>query len=213
MKPDITGKNARELQAFLDDRYKSGIVYPPKHQIFAALNAIAFGKVRVVILGQDPYIGHGQANGLSFSVNRGVDIPPSLQNIFEEVRRDTGARTETGDLTAWAKQGVLLLNTVLTVQKGLPNSHEKKGWEYFTTGVIQRLNHHNDFVVFLFWGRSAQEKIKLINSKKHLILTASHPSPKSANMGSKPFVGCKHFSQTNAALKKRGFKPINWDAV
>lgn len=150
---------------------------------------------------------------MCFSVNDGISAPPSLQNIFTELKNDLGVKTNSNNLLSWSKQGVLLLNTVLTVRKGEILSHGSKGWEYLTTRIIQHLNIKSKFVVFLLWGKQAQEKKKLIDTRKHLVLEASHPSPKSADNGYKPFFGCKHFSQTNAALKKRGISPVNWELL
>jgi uracil-DNA glycosylase len=184
------------------------IIYPPGSLIFNAFEKTPFHQVKVVILGQDPYHGHGQAMGLSFSVPDNVPSPPSLMNIFKELKEDTGAHTpSTGNLTSWAQQGVLLLNASLTVRAGDPMSHSKIGWHTFTNTVITKISELKDKVVFLLWGKFAQEKIELINTKKHLILKAAHPSPLSANNG---FFGCRHFSKTNQFLMQNGIDPINW---
>lgn len=196
------------LTAFVRSAYLSNAVHPKHVDLFNAFNLCPFEKVRVVILGQDPYHGIGQAHGLSFSVRKGVSIPPSLKNIFKEIASDVGTLIPTsGNLEHWAEQGVLLLNATLTVESGLPASHQGQGWETFTDAVIKKISDEKEQVVFLLWGKYAQAKASLINSKKHLILTAPHPSPFSAYTG---FFGSKHFSQTNAYLKKHGHKPIIW---
>lgn len=197
-----------ELVAFVKKEYSSTKVYPPAPQIFRAFEECPVENLRVVILGQDPYHGPGQAHGLCFSVNDGVQIPPSLQNIYKEVHSDTGAAIpKSGNLDRWAKQGVLLLNATLTVVAGNAGSHQKKGWEQFTDSVIASISKHTEHVVFILWGRYAQNKAGLIDSSKHLILTAVHPSPLSAYSG---FFGCKHFSKANEYLEFVGKKPINW---
>ncbi len=184
------------------------IVCPRGNDIFAALDATPFEGVKVVILGQDPYHGPGQAHGLSFSVRPGVHVPPSLDNIFKEIARDLGLpRPNHGCLQAWAGQGVLLLNSVLTVQQGHAGSHQGKGWEGFTNAVIDALNRERDQLVFLLWGSYAQAKGKLIDAKRHLVLKAPHPSPLSAHRG---FMGCGHFSRANAYLEQHGKAPIDW---
>lgn len=183
-------------------------IYPPGPQIFNAFAQTPFSKVKVVILGQDPYHGPGQAMGLSFSVPDGVPQPPSLQNIFKELHSDIGMPIpKTGNLTPWAKQGVLLLNASLTVRANEANSHSKIGWTVFTDAVIQKISDEKSGVVFLLWGRFAQEKQALIDTSKHFILKAAHPSPLSAHNG---FFGCKHFSKTNEILAKEGKEPIDW---
>ncbi len=182
-------------------------IYPPIDQVFNAFKHTEFCDVKVVILGQDPYHGAGQANGLAFSVNKNIAIPPSLVNIYKEIADDIGATPpKHGDLTHWAEQGVLLLNTVLTVEANQANSHRKKGWEAFTDEVISSLNRAPQHIVFLLWGKPAQSKIPLID-KRHTILTAPHPSPLSAYRG---FFGCKHFSKTNQALIEHWQDPIRW---
>ena len=183
-------------------------IYPPGSLIFNAFRMSPFEKTKVVLLGQDPYHGLGQAHGLSFSVPDGKRPPPSLQNIFKELYADTGtAIPSTGNLTPWARQGVLLLNAYLTVEAGLPMSHSQMGWGEFTNTVIQRLSDLKQHVVFLLWGKFAQEKQALIDETKHLVLKAAHPSPFSADKG---FFGCRHFSKTNSYLMKNGNDPIDW---
>lgn len=183
-------------------------IYPPGPEIFHAFNATPFSQVKVVILGQDPYHGKGQAHGLCFSVSRGIKPPPSLVNIFKEIQSDLGLPIPRhGNLEYWAKQGVFLLNAILTVQANLPASHQGKGWETFTDRVIQTISEERSGVVFLLWGRFAQNKSVLIDESKHHILKAAHPSPFSANNG---FLGCKHFSKANALLEQQGLRPIDW---
>ncbi len=185
------------------------IIYPPGPLIFNAFTQTPFDKVSVVILGQDPYHNPGQAHGLSFSVPAGIKPPPSLINIYKEIQSDIGVPMPAayGDLTAWAQQGVLLLNAILTVRANEPASHQKIGWMNFTDAVIQKISDERTGVVFLLWGRFAQDKQILIDETKHLILKAAHPSPFSADKG---FFGCRHFSKTNDYLVKRGRQPINW---
>jgi uracil-DNA glycosylase len=198
----------QELAGFVRREYSSKTVYPPPGCIFQALDLVPFDKVRVVILGQDPYHGPGQAHGLCFSVPDGVPMPPSLRNIFMEIHDDLGLPIpKTGSLTHWAGQGVLLLNATLTVEAGKAGSHQGKGWEEFTDAIIRRLAEEREGLVFLLWGAYAQKKGAFIDRKKHLVLTAPHPSPLSAHNG---FFGCKHFSKTNAWLMERGEKPIEW---
>lgn len=183
-------------------------IYPPGKFIFNAFNTTPFDKVKVVILGQDPYHGPGQAHGLCFSVQRGVPPPPSLQNIFKELREDIGMEIPThGDLTHWAEQGVFLLNASLTVRAGEPMSHSQIGWSSFTDTVIKTISNKKEHVVFLLWGKFAKEKQALIDTQKNLVLTAAHPSPLSAHNG---FLGCKHFSTANQYLIKNGIDPIDW---
>jgi len=199
----------RALSAFLRAEKAAGKrIYPPAPQIFAALDATPFDAVEVVILGQDPYHGPGQAHGLCFSVLPGVDVPPSLDNIFKEIRRDLGiGRPDHGCLLPWAKRGVLLLNAVLTVQAGNAGSHQGKGWEGFTDHVVDTLAHEREGLVFLLWGSYAQAKGKLIDNRRHCVLRAPHPSPLSAHRG---FIGCGHFGAANRWLAGRGAKPIDW---
>jgi uracil-DNA glycosylase len=183
-------------------------IYPAGSQIFHAFEATPFDKVKIVILGQDPYHGPGQAHGLSFSVPQGINPPPSLQNIFKELESDTGMRCPShGNLEHWAEQGVLLLNASLTVRAGEPMSHSKIGWHLFTDTVIQKASLLKDHLVFFLWGKFAQEKMVLIDAKKHLVLKAAHPSPLSAHNG---FFGCRHFSKANDYLAGNGIDPIDW---
>ena len=199
-----------ELKDFLVQEKKADkVIYPPSSLIFNALNTTPLANVKVVILGQDPYHGPNQAHGLSFSVQKGVAIPPSLRNIFHELNTDLGVvKPIHGDLTRWAEQGVLLLNAVLTVEAGQPTSHQKRGWEEFTDHVIDVLNEQRDHVVFILWGAYAQRKGQRIDQNKHLVLKAAHPSPLAANRGG--FFGCKVFSKSNNYLKQNGIEPINW---
>lgn len=199
-----------ELKAFLVEEKKADkIIYPPNHLIFNALNTTPLDRVKVVILGQDPYHGPNQAHGLSFSVQKGVALPPSLRNIFHELHADVGVeRPKHGDLTHWAEQGVLLLNAVLTVEAGQPTSHQKRGWEEFTDHVIDVLNEQREHIVFILWGAYAQRKGQRVNQDKHLVLKAAHPSPLAANRGG--FFGCKVFSKSNNYLKQHGIEPIDW---
>ena len=198
------------LATFLRAERDAGkLIYPQARNIFAALNATPFDKVKVVILGQDPYHGPGQAHGLCFSVLPGVAVPPSLRNIYTEIERDLAiSRPRHGCLTRWAERGVLLLNAVLTVEQGLPGAHQSKGWEGFTDAVIAKLDAERQGLVFLLWGSYAQAKGRLIDTQRHLILKAPHPSPLSAHRG---FLGCGHFSSTNRYLAEQGSDPINWD--
>lgn len=196
------------LTDFVRKEYAERQIFPPAKLIFNAFDSCPFGDVKVVILGQDPYHGIGQAHGLCFSVNDGVQNPPSLQNIYKEISSDLGIETlATGNLERWAKQGVFLLNATLTVRANMAGSHQGKGWERFTDAVIQILSEKRENLVFLLWGSYAQQKATLIDSSKHLILKAVHPSPLSAYRG---FFGCKHFSKTNEYLRQNGLKEINW---
>lgn len=196
------------LTEFVKRQYFESTVYPPPKDIFHAFDLCPFTKVRVVILGQDPYHGAGQAHGLSFSVRDGVRIPPSLQNMYKEIATDTGTTPPpSGNLERWATQGVLLLNATLTVAAGSPGSHQGKGWETFTDAVIAALSAQREHLVFLLWGNYARQKRTLIDGEKHLILEAPHPSPFSAHTG---FFGCKHFSKTNEYLREHGKTPIQW---
>ncbi len=199
----------QELKEFLVKEIKSGKkVFPPPNQIFSAFDFCPFNKVKVVILGQDPYHGTDQAHGLCFSVNKQIAIPPSLKNIYKEIHDDLGfAIPSHGNLESWARQGILLLNNTLTVQKSNPMSHAGKGWEEFTDKVIQEISDKKEGVVFLLWGKHAQTKGQNIDRTKHSVLTAPHPSPFSAHSG---FFGCQHFSKTNEILKKLGEKTIDW---
>lgn len=199
----------KSLKKKLVEEMKQGIVlYPSGKHIFNAFNLTSFDKVKVVILGQDPYHGRGQAHGLSFSVPNGVKPPPSLVNIFKEIENDLGVKMpESGNLENWARQGVLLLNAILTVRAGSPASHRGIGWEMLTDFAIKVLSDKREHIVFLLWGKFAQEKEVLIDTGKHLILKAAHPSPYSVNAG---FFGCKHFSKANEYLVKTGQTPIGW---
>lgn len=196
------------LKSFLEQERRTHPVYPKGADIFNAFDHCPFEQVKVVILGQDPYHGPGQAHGLSFSVPPGVPPPPSLQNIFKELQRDLGIPPPgNGDLRPWAQQGVLLLNATLTVRADAAGSHQGKGWEPFTDTVIARLSERRSGLVFLLWGRHAQNKASLIDGRRHHLLTAPHPSPLSAHRG---FIGCGHFSRTNALLQAQGHPPIRW---
>lgn len=199
----------RALADFLREEKRAGkVIYPPGPEIFAAFDHTPFEAVRVVILGQDPYHGPGQAHGLCFSVRPGVRVPPSLDNIFKEISRDLGlSRPDHGCLTPWADRGVLLLNSVLTVEQGQAGSHQNKGWEGFTDAAIEALNREREGIVFLLWGSYAQRKGRLIDSNRHHVLTSVHPSPLSAHRG---FIGCGHFSTANAWLERQGLTPIDW---
>jgi uracil-DNA glycosylase len=199
----------RALADFLRaEKHAGKVIFPPGPEIFAAFDHTPFDAVRVVILGQDPYHGPGQAHGLCFSVRPGVRVPPSLNNIFKEISRDLGLpRPDHGCLTPWADRGVLLLNSVLTVEQGLPGSHQGKGWEGFTDAAVDALNRQRDGIVFLLWGSYAQRKGRLIDVSRHLVLSSVHPSPLSAHRG---FLGCGHFSAANAWLAQHGQSPVDW---
>lgn len=200
-----------KLTQFVKDEYKATTVYPAGKNIFRAFELCPFDQVKVVILGQDPYHGPNQANGLCFSVNDGIPLPPSLQNIYKEIATDLSVKAPTtGNLDNWSRQGVLLLNATLTVRANLAGSHQKKGWEIFTDAVIKTIADQKDNIVFLLWGKYAQEKGKVIDSNKHLILKSAHPSPLSAYNG---FFGCRHFSKTNDYLKSIGITPIEWTNI
>ncbi len=210
---DIILKEEYEKDYFLKikdivrNEYKNKTIYPPANKVFYAFRETSYKDTKVVILGQDPYHGEGEANGLCFSVNRGITMPPSLKNIYKELYNDLGIiRTDT-DLSDWAQSGVLLLNSVLTVEKDRPASHKYFGWEEFTDAVIQKLNEKETPVVFILWGNFAKSKMKYITNKNHLILTSSHPSPFSVNYG---FFGSKPFSKTNKFLKEHGLDEIKW---
>ena len=193
---------------FVNKVYKEKTIFPPKARILSALDITDYNDVKVVILGQDPYHGIGEANGLAFSVNDGVKIPPSLKNIYKELHDDLGIEIpNTGNLESWAKEGVLLLNSVLTVEKDKPASHKNIGWEIFTDSIIKKLNERDKPIVFILWGNFAKSKKELITNPKHLVLTSSHPSPFSVNYG---FFGSKPFSKTNEFLRKNGIKEIDW---
>ena len=197
-----------QLKAFLVEERARSVIFPKARDIFAAFHQTPFDHVRVVLLGQDPYHGPGQAHGLSFSVPPGVPPPPSLQNMFKELVRDPGiAQPTTGDLGPWARQGVLLINATLTVRSGEAGSHQGRGWERFTDAVISAVSEHHTGVIFLLWGRYAQQKSTLIDHERHYVLEAPHPSPLSAHRG---FIGCGHFSRVNELLVAQGKAPIDW---
>ena len=198
----------QKLRNFLKKEYTTQKIHPDMYHIYEALELTPYEKVKVVILGQDPYHGVNQAHGLSFSVQPGVKIPPSLNNIYKELQSDLGiSPVKHGNLVSWAKQGVLLLNTVLTVREGQAYSHRGKGWEILTDKIIEKLNEREKPIVFILWGKPAQEKMKMIDKSRHIILTSAHPSPLSANRG---FLGSKPFSKTNDALMALGETPIDW---
>ncbi|MEG0371677.1 MAG: uracil-DNA glycosylase [Clostridium sp.] len=198
----------QDMKRFLMDEYNTKTIYPDKNDIFNSLNYTSYEDTKVIILGQDPYHGEGQAHGLSFSVMKGVKVPPSLRNIYKELKYDLGCSTPTnGNLIKWAKQGVLMLNTVLTVAEGAPNSHKGIGWEIFTDKIISIINQKKHPVIFVLWGKHAQEKEKLITNKNHLIIKSAHPSPLSANRG---FFGSKPFSTINKFLCLLDEKEIDW---
>lgn len=197
-----------QLRQFLISEYNSHTIYPPMNDIFNALKNTSYSDVKAVILGQDPYHGAGQAHGMCFSVKKGTPPPPSLQNIFKEIHDELGLPIPPhGELTKWAKNGVLLLNTVLTVREGQANSHKGHGWEILTDRIIELLNERNTPIVFLLWGGNARSKAKLITNPKHLVLQCAHPSPLSAYNG---FFGCGHFIKANEFLKNNGIEPIDW---
>ena len=197
-----------QLTNFVRDEYKTKKIFPPGNMIFSAFDHCPFDKVKVVIIGQDPYHNDGQAHGLCFSVNTGVDFPPSLINIFKEIERDLGKPTPTsGNLERWAEQGVLLLNATLTVQAHSAGSHQGRGWETFTDAVIRKVAEEKVHVVFMLWGNYAQQKGAVVDGQKHLVLKSVHPSPLSAYRG---FIGCGHFSAANNYLTSKGLSPINW---
>ncbi len=208
LKDEFVKNYWKNLSGFLKSEYNKNTVYPKLEHIFSAFSFTPFKEVKVVILGQDPYHGPKQAHGLSFSVPEGIKIPPSLRNIYKEIKTDIGGKVpESGNLESWAKQGVLLLNSTLTVQSGAAGSHQKKGWEEFTDTVIKKISDKKEGVVFILWGSYAQSKKNLIDNTKHLILESPHPSPLSAHRG---FFGCKHFNKTNAYLKSKGKGEIRW---
>jgi uracil-DNA glycosylase len=215
LKDEFSAPYMQKLREFLIQEKAAGkIIYPPEELIFNAFCQTPFEEVKVVIIGQDPYHGKGQAHGLCFSVPKGIKTPPSLQNIFKELMEDLGLQMpSSGDLTPWAKQGILLLNATLTVREGEPLSHYGQGWEQFTDAVVEKVAKRNDPIAFMLWGKSAQEKVLKVFAKipnhPHLILQAAHPSFYSAS----GFFGCKHFSKTNQFLIKNGKKPIDWQIV
>lgn len=206
---ELTKDYYKKLLDFVEQEYQIKTIFPPKQEIFQALNLCDFEDVKVVILGQDPYHQPQQANGLSFSVRKGVKVPPSLANIYKELQLDIGCQiSQHGDLTSWAKQGVLLLNNVLTVEYGKPNSHRGQGWETFTLNIVKQLNQREKPLVFILWGKNAMEKSQYIDTSKHLVLTSVHPSPLSAHRG---FFGSKPFSKANNFLQKHHMTPIIWE--
>ena len=208
LKDEFQSDYFHSLKKFLVNEKKNGTVYPPGNYIFNAYNRTPVDKVKVVIIGQDPYHGKGQAHGLCFSVQKGIQNPPSLQNIFKELKNDLNISIPShGNLEHWSDEGVFLLNATLTVRASQAGSHQNKGWETFTDATIDKLSEVKDCLVFLLWGKYAQAKEKLINTSKHFILKAAHPSPFSAHNG---FFGCKHFSKTNQILRLKGIEPIDW---
>lgn len=208
LKNEFDSKEFKELQDFLNKEYATYKIYPEAKNVFNALNLVKYDDVKVVIIGQDPYHQPHQAHGLCFSVLEGTKLPPSLQNIFKEIEHETGKKPNTnGNLTSWAKQGVLLLNSVLTVRESCPNSHKNKGWELITSKIIKLLNERKDPVVFLLWGANAIQLGKDIDRSRHYVLTCAHPSPLSAYNG---FFGCGHFNKTNEILRKLGKAEIDW---
>ncbi len=208
LKEELELTYVKNLERVIEEKYQTEKVFPNKDNVFRAFSLCPLRETKVVILGQDPYHGAGQAVGLSFSVPEGILLPPSLRNIYKEVTSDVGkVMPESGDLKHWAEQGILLLNTTLTVKEDAPGSHQGLGWERFTDAIIQKISEEKDHVVFLLWGKPAEAKKKLIDNSKHLILTAPHPSPLSSYRG---FFGCKHFSKTNDYLKGQGENEIVW---
>lgn len=208
LKNEFNSKEFKELQTFLNNEYATYKIYPEAKNVFNALNLVKYDDVKVVIIGQDPYHQPHQAHGLCFSVLEGTKLPPSLQNIFKEIEDETGKKPNTnGNLTSWAKQGVLLLNSVLTVRESCPNSHKNKGWELITSKIIKLLSERKDPVIFLLWGANAIQLGKDIDRSRHYVLTCAHPSPLSAYNG---FFCCGHFNKTNEILRKLGKKEIEW---
>lgn len=207
LKEDFCSESYLALRKFLAQEYRRYVIYPDMYDIFNALKYTPYEKVKVVILGQDPYHGAGQAHGMCFSVKPGVPAPPSLVNIFKEIENDVGVKNTSPYLVKWAEQGVLLLNTVLTVREGQPNSHKGQGWEVLTDSIISKLNEREQPMVFMLWGGNARSKKSLITNRNHLILECPHPSPLSAYAG---FFGCRHFSKCNDFLVRHNETPINW---
>ncbi len=209
LKEEMEKEYFLSLMSFVNKKYSEKTIYPPKDEIFSAYNYTDFDKVKVVILGQDPYHGKGQGHGLAFSVKEGVKVPPSLRNIYKELKNEFSYRIpNNGNLLPWAKEGVFLLNSVLTVEEGRAHSHKKIGWERFTDKTIELLSEKRESLVFILWGNAAIEKEKLINQRKHLILKGVHPSPLSASRG---FFGNNHFIKCNEYLEKKGIRKINWE--
>lgn len=208
LKAELEKPYFAELRSFVDEERRRHQVFPPADEVFAALHLTPYADVKVLILGQDPYHGPGQAHGLCFSVRRGVDVPPSLVNIYTELESDLGVpRPDHGNLEAWARQGVLLLNATLTVRARQAASHQKKGWETFTDAVIRAVNDKPERVVFILWGSSARQKKALVDTSRHVVIESPHPSPLSAHRG---FFGSRPFSRTNAALVAAGREPVDW---
>ena len=207
LKDDFGGENYQNLRRFLAEEYRTNTIYPDMHHIFSALKETAFEDVKVVIIGQDPYHNPGQAHGMCFSVMPGTDTPPSLVNVFKEIKSDLGIANTNPYLIDWAKQGVLLLNAVLTVRAGQAGSHRGKGWEILTDSIIKKLNERNEPIVFMLWGAYARSKKGYVTNPNHLVLECAHPSPLSAYNG---FFGCRHFSKCNEFLTQNGLKPIDW---
>ena len=207
LKDDFGGENYQNLRRFLAEEYRTHTIYPDMHHIFSALKETAFEDVKVVIIGQDPYHNPGQAHGMCFSVMPGTDTPPSLVNVFKEIKSDLGIANTNPYLIDWAKQGVLLLNAVLTVRAGQAGSHRGKGWEILTDSIIKKLNERTEPIVFMLWGAYARSKKGYVTNPNHLVLECAHPSPLSAYNG---FFGCKHFSKCNEFLTQNGLKPIDW---
>ncbi len=205
---EIKKEYFQKIKKTLENEYKNYQVFPPKREIFRAFEMTDFDNIKVVILGQDPYHGKMQANGLAFSVNNGIKIPPSLLNIYKELKNELNLYIpNNGNLSKWAEQGVFLLNTTLTVRESQPNSHSEIGWSIFTDNIIKKISDEKENVVFLLWGNNAKSKEKLIDTSKHIIFSSVHPSPLSANRG---FFGCNHFIETNKILKKLGKSEIDW---
>ena len=206
--PLFADERYQQIRAFLKSEYSSRVIYPDMHDIFNCFRFTPYEKVKVVLLGQDPYHNEGQAHGLCFSVPNGIQKPPSLVNMFKELKEDLGCtEPKSGDLTKWAREGVLLMNTALTVRAHQANSHATCGWSWFTDSVIELLSREKEHLVFLLWGGNARRKAPLIDRRKHLILQCAHPSPLSAYNG---FFGCRHFSKTNAYLEQQGISPVDW---
>ena len=204
----INSEKFLKLKEFLTEEYTNNVIYPVKENIFTALNLTSYKDCKVVIIGQDPYHEPNQAHGLAFSVLEGIKLPPSLKNIYKEIESDLGiTMSNTGNLTPWAKQGVLLLNNVLTVKAHEANSHKGKGWEFFTDKIVEKLNEREEQIIFVFWGNNAKSKQKLITNPNHVVLMGPHPSPLSAYHG---FFGCKHFSKINEILKSNNKTEIDW---
>lgn len=211
LEEDFSSASYLKLREFLKEEYSTRTIYPSMYDIFNSMKITAFNDIKVVLLGQDPYHNQGQAMGLSFSVPKGKEVPPSLVNMYKEINAELGIPiSKSGDLTSWAKQGVLLLNTVLTVREHQPNSHKGKGWEAFTDSIIKKISDKREGVVFLLWGANARSKKSLIDKSKHLILESVHPSPLSAYAG---FFGCGHFKKANEYLIKMGKTPIDWSIL